>query len=127
MLERPSDKGGFSYLKKNQKPVLNKNFEFKRAYRHGKSIVCPAVVVYALPQRLHCVRFGITASKKLGCAVNRNRARRVVKAAFAPLKSNIVGSYDIVLVCRTQALTAKSDAVGRQLKAALETAGIIKQ
>ena len=51
----------------------------------------------------------------------------VVKAAFAPLKPNIVGSYDIVLVCRTQALTAKSDAVGRQLKAALETAGIIKQ
>ena len=114
-------------MKKNQKPVLNKNFEFKRAYRRGKSIVCPAVVVYALPQRLHCVRVGITASKKLGCAVDRNRARRVIKAAFAPLKSNIVGSYDIVLVCRSQAVAVKSDVVGRQLKAALESAGIIKQ
>ena len=128
MPERPSDKGGFSsYLAKNQKPVLNKNFEFKRVYRHGKSIVCPAAVIYVMPQKFRCVRTGITASKKLGCAVVRNRARRVIKAAFTPLLPKITGSYDIVLVCRNATSSMKSTEAARQINCALSSAGLFKQ
>lgn len=128
MPERPSDRGGFSsYLEKNQKPVLNKNFEFKRVYRHGKSIVCPAAVIYVMPQKFHCVRTGITASKKLGCAVVRNRARRVIKAAFTPLLPSISGSYDIVIVCRSATASFKSDEAARQISRALCCAGFITE
>ena len=57
------------------------------------------------------MRLGITAGKKLGCAVNRNRAKRVITAAFNACQSNIAAGYDFVVVARTRILDQKSTAV----------------
>ena len=116
-----------SGCRRPQKNTLNKNFEFQRAYKHGKSKVEAAVVVYALPQRFGLIRVGITSSKKIGCAVERNRARRVVRAAWHPLKPHIVGAYDIVLVCRSAAVRCCSTEQQRQLAHAVEALGLIRE
>ena len=50
---------------------------------------------------------GITTGKKLGGAVQRSRARRVIRAAFYPLCPR-VGGYDIVFVARGRLLSMKS-------------------
>lgn len=50
-------------------------------------------------------RIGITTSKKIGCAVHRNRARRIIKQAFHEIleenKIKITG-YDLVFVARSE-------------------------
>ena len=58
---------------------LTRNNEFARAYTRGKSFVHPHVVLYVNKNRLGRTRVGITASKKIGNAVTRNRARRVLR------------------------------------------------
>ena len=60
---------------------ITRNCEFARAYARGKSYVHPYVVLYVNKNRAGCTRVGLTASKKVGNAVTRNRARRVMRAA----------------------------------------------
>lgn len=128
MLKRPSEKGGFSYsLLKRQGRVLNKNYEFARVYKYGKSIATPLVVVYANRQRGEGLRLGISASKKIGNAVARNRARRVVKAALDGITETPVGGREIVLVCRSRAALCKTAQMRAALIKAFCDAGVIEE
>jgi len=105
--------------------VLNRNFQFQRVYRAGEAFVAPAVVVYVSKRRSGGLRAGITASKKIGCAVERNRARRVVKAAAESVLGEASGHYDLVFVCRQKAITTKSTTVASQIKIQLVKAGVL--
>jgi ribonuclease P protein component len=69
--------------------TLTLNKEFKRAYYQGKSKASPFFVCYVVKNKNRGVRYGITASKKLGNAVQRNRARRVIRAAFFSILSKL--------------------------------------
>lgn len=55
--------------------VLHTNKDFRTLYYRGKSQVHPGLVTYVRRNRLGIPRAGITASKKLGNAVQRNRCR----------------------------------------------------
>lgn len=106
--------------------VLKKNNEFTRAYTRGKSYVHPLVVVYVNKNRFGITRIGITASKKIGNAVVRNRARRVLRAAiYATLPQN-AGGYDFVFVARGQTARCKSWQAAAAIKKLLTTAGVLK-
>lgn len=128
MLNEPSEQGG-SYFspRKRRRAVLTKNFEFRRAYRYAKSYVSPLVVTYVLPKKSGGVRVGVSAAKKIGNAVVRNRARRVVKAAFFGVSDMARGNWDIVFVCRTRTAQAKSDEVRSIIINQLSAAGVIKR
>ena len=52
-------------------------------YGRGKSYVHPHCVLYVAKNRVGYTRIGLTATKKVGHAVQRNRARRVMRAALA--------------------------------------------
>mgnify|MGYP000898860516 FL=1 len=90
---------------------LTRNNEFARAYTRGKSFVHPHVVLYVNKNRLGRTRVGITASKKIGNAVTRNRARRVLRAALYEVLPPDVGGYDLVLVARGMT----NDEIGAEL------------
>ena len=64
----------------------------------------PLIVTYALKNRLGYTRLGITTSKKIGKAVQRNRARRLIKTAYRNLLPEIAPGYDIVVVARTRVI-----------------------
>jgi ribonuclease P protein component len=117
------------YKKKDNKNyvILNKNFKFQQVYRRGQSFVSPVVVSYILPKQRGQIRFGISASKKIGCAVERNRARRVIKAALYDLLPKITGSYDLVFVARRATTTTKSTILYSVLYEHLKRAGVIEQ
>lgn len=102
---------------------LKENYSFRRAYKKGKSFVCPYFVIYAV-KRSRGIRLGITAGKKLGCAVKRNRAKRVITAAFRACLPNIPDGYDFVIVARTRILSIKSTAATASMRSLLESAGI---
>lgn len=104
---------------------IKENREFRRAYKKGRSFVCPYAVVYITKNRFKCVRLGITAGKKIGNAVKRNRAKRVITAAFRELSEQIIPAYDFVIVARTRILSVKSTDVAVSLRKILRSAEVL--
>lgn len=103
---------------------LKANYDFQRLYRRGKSFVSPTIVTYIRTLSGNRVRLGITASKKLGSAVARNRAKRVITAAFRECLPCICSGCEIVIVARSRILAVKSTQVAATLKKQLSAAGI---
>lgn len=110
----------------NQMQTINRNSLFARAYRSKLSFVSPYVITYVVPRKKGAIRVGLTASKKIGCAVTRNRARRVVKAAAAKVLASADGSFDIVFVCRAATAAQKSTRLEGIIARHLEKAGVLR-
>lgn len=106
-------------------PAITRNNDFRRAYARGRSYVGDSIVLYVCKNRARCTRLGITCSKKIGNAVQRNRARRVIRAASAAvLPPSGVGGYDLVIVARAAATRQKSTQVAAALTKLLQAAGL---
>lgn len=105
--------------------AINKNKEFIRGYKRGQSFVSPLVVCYVLKNRYGFTRIGITASKKVGGAVQRNRAKRIIRAAVRSLNLDMSQSYDLIFVARGKTVYSKSQYVAPMIKQHLEKAGIL--
>lgn len=97
---------------------LTMNKEFRRAYYRGRAFSTPVVVVYILKNRKGVNRLGLTASKKTGTAVSRNRARRIMKEAYRLLEGSLPIGYDYVLVARSRTAEVKTIDVMRALEKA---------
>ncbi len=104
---------------------IKENYEFRRAYQRGKALVTPYAVVYVYKNNYNNIRLGITAGKKIGKAVSRNRAKRVITAAFRNLLPLIPQGYDYVIVARVRILTVKSTVVEGKFKKVLNEAGFL--
>ena len=107
-----------------EKFKLNK--DFRRLYGRGKSLVSPHIVTYYLRGRTENVRIGITVGKKLGNAVCRNRARRVITAAFYEVMNDVRAGSEIVFVARTRILGVKSTVVAKEMREHLKLLGVLK-
>ena len=83
--------------------VIKDNKSFQRCYRSGRYAVCGYVCAYFYPNGTPFNRLGITAGKKLGNAVCRNRVKRIVRAAYRICETEIPMGYDIVFVGRNDA------------------------
>lgn len=108
--------------------TIKQNTIFRRVYSRGKSYVNPALVTYVLGKnRVGICRIGITASKKIGNAVERNRCTRIIRAAYASLADECIGSYDIVFVVRFKTKRMKSTQIAAIMRKQLVNAGVIKE
>lgn len=64
-------------------PSIKENYLFSKAYAKGKRQAAKTVTVYVLPNFKSAeTKLGITVSKKLGGAVQRTRARRLIREAI---------------------------------------------
>ncbi len=101
-----------------QKTVsLNQNHEFRKLYRKKGAISAP-LVTYVAKNRYGFNRIGITTSKKIGKAHDRNRARRVIREAYRlllPRFSQEIG-YDIVFVARARTTNCTMQEVYKVMK-----------
>ncbi len=91
---------------------LKLNKEFKRAYYRGKYKAHPLLITYLFPMRGSHIRVGITTGKKVGNAVLRNRARRIIRAAFLELQPSLpaIGA-DLVFVARAGTSLSNSNQI----------------
>ncbi|MEG0894478.1 MAG: ribonuclease P protein component [Oscillospiraceae bacterium] len=95
--------------------TLKLNKEFKRAYYRGSFKSHPLLTTYMVKNNK--VRYGITTSKKIGIAVNRNRARRIIRQAFKELcNENFVKKGDYVFVARSETVKSKSNIIKEVMK-----------
>ena len=106
--------------------TLKTNSDFRRAYARGKSYTNPALVMSVRKNRAGSCRIGITASKKIGNAVQRNRARRVIREAFRQVNLPLKGNYDVVFVARTKTVHKKSTEIYNVMLPMLIEAGVVK-
>lgn len=97
-------------------PVLTKNNEFKRVYSKGKYSASAFLVIYFLPNRLKQTRFGITASKKVGNAVKRNRMRRLIRENIRIISDQLISGMDIVVVARKTEEMVSLETIGKELR-----------
>lgn len=105
--------------------TLNQNSDFRRVYGRGKSFADPALVTYVRKNRAGLCRIGITTSKKIGNAVERNRSKRVIRAAFDMCKHQMRGGWDIVFVARGKTKRLKSTMIAKIMNRQLRQAGVI--
>lgn len=104
---------------------LTENHEFKRAYARGKSAVRPTLVAYCVRKNGPGPRIGITASKKIGNAVKRNRARRLLRESARVLYPQMKPGFDIVLVSRGKTPFVNCRTVLTDMTSALEALGVL--
>jgi len=102
---------------------VRKRREFEKAYEEGYKVVTPQFALYVRPNDLLESRLGITTTRRLGKAVVRNRARRLVREAYRKNQEKMPPGYDFVVVVRKPLLDLKSTALEPVLtEAALKAA-----
>ena len=104
--------------------TIKENRDFSRIYRRGRSFVSPVLVTYVMKSRADTPRYGITTGKKIGNAVKRSRARRVIRASYDQLYPFIGEGYDLVFVARGKTPFGKSQVVLKAMKHHLKQAGV---
>lgn len=105
--------------------------EFLRAARNGRKAAAPGMVVQACPSRRHGpadIGIGLTASRKVGKAVARNRARRRLRAlARDYLPRHATPGHDYVLIARSGTVTRRFADLRADLEQALKRLGLYRR
>jgi len=103
---------------------LRQRKDVRRVYDEGQSWAHHLLVLVARPNGLEFSRVGVTASRKLGGAAARNRAKRLMREAARCLYPQFVIGWDVMLIARPRILEAKEPQVERALSALLKRAGL---
>lgn len=106
---------------------LRKRRDFERVYREGRSWSHPLLILRAHPNGLEHSRFGFVASKRLGKAVVRNRARRLMREATRLRVEKIAPGWDVVLIAREPLLKADFRHIGEALEQLLRRAHLWRE
>ena len=116
--------------------AIKEHHLYNKAYKKGRSYIGKLITVYVLkdytaeklmranPEKKYVNRVGLSVSKKLGGAVARNRAKRLIRAGYDRVKPNIRTGNLIVIGARGAILGKKSTQVAVELETAFRTLGL---
>jgi ribonuclease P protein component len=83
---------------------LSRSAEFERVYRQGRSVANRHLVLYTFPNgSTQRPRLGLSVSRKVGGAVQRNKVKRLLREAFAQAEGDLKPDQDVVVVARPPA------------------------
>ena len=117
--------------------AIKENHLYTKAYRNGNKFVGRYVAVYVLrdyaagrlrkenPQKEKVNRLGLAVSKKIGGAVSRNRAKRIIRAAYDEVKPRLAKGYLIVISAREAIDGRSSGDILQELNRGFEKLGLL--
>lgn len=97
---------------------IRRRADFQLAYEHGARVQGRYSTLFILPNKLDVGRLGIAATKKLGGAVQRNRAKRLIREVFRHNK--IAAGFDVVVVPKRDLLHAALNVLEADYRSSLE-------
>jgi ribonuclease P protein component len=101
---------------------LTRSTDFKRVRRDGRSNAHPLIVLIASENQLSITRVGVAAGKRVGNAVYRNRAKRLMRAAAREVLPNIKTGWDLIIIARKPIIQSKMPQVRDALEQLLKRA-----
>jgi ribonuclease P protein component len=110
---------------------LSRSAEFERVYRQGRSVGNRFLVLYSFPRTsagepADGTRLGVSVSRKVGGAVDRNKVKRLLREAFGTLADRLPDDQDVVVVARPEVRELAErdglDGVTRELSELVEKA-----
>jgi ribonuclease P protein component len=105
---------------------IRRGRDFMRARESGRRIVSGCLIFnWVETGPGHAPRVGIITTRKLGGAVVRSRARRLLREAFRLNKSKLGGNFDLVLVARSSIVGKSLASVEADLRGAAKRAGLL--
>lgn len=79
---------------------LRRAADFRRVYERRRSASDPLLLVYACENDLPYLRLGLSVSRKVGGAVQRNRLRRLYREAFRLTRHEMPIGFDLIVIPR---------------------------
>ena len=101
---------------------LRRTGDVRRVYEEGRSWAHSLLVLVVRPNGLEFSRVGVTASRRVGSAVARNRAKRLLREAARRLYPQFEAGWDVMLVAREGILRVKEPQVTEGLASLLKRA-----
>lgn len=92
--------------------------EFQRVFDAGYRVSSRYFTLLLAPSPTEASRLGIVASRKLGDAVRRNRAKRVIREVFRHLDAEAGPAVDVVVIPRRELFDAPFSDLDRDFRAA---------
>lgn len=105
---------------------LRKKYQFNYVYRVGKTCSGKMLLLVFTKSKNQFVKVGISVSKKVGNAVKRNRARRLLREAVMPLCDSLKQNFNIIIVAKQLIDGQKLEAVAADLRQTLIKAELLK-
>lgn len=113
---------------------LSRSAEFDRVYRQGRSFADRFLVLYAFPREDvpgAKRRLGVSVSRKVGGAVDRNKVKRLLREAFWAVAPQVAEGHDFVVVARPEARELAEregmEGIRSSLASLLGEAGVLAQ
>jgi ribonuclease P protein component len=97
---------------------IRRRAEFKEVYERGSKVHGRFATVFVLANQRPVGRLGIAATKKLGGAVQRNRAKRLIREVFR--RNNIAAGFDVVVIPKREILHASLTVLEADYRQSLE-------
>ncbi len=101
---------------------LRQGSDFQRVWDKGKSWSHPLIILRAQANGTDASRFGFVVGKKVGKAVQRNRAKRLMREAVRHRLPGIAQGWDIILIARREADQADFQSVDAAVESLLKRA-----
>jgi len=97
---------------------IRRRVDFEHVYEHGVRIRSRYATLFILANTLAVGRLGIAATRKLGGAVERNRAKRLIREVFR--RNKIASGFDVVVVPKRELLDASLTVLEADYRQSLE-------
>ena len=120
-------------------PAIKEHHLYNKAYRSGKHFFGRYICIYVLkdlhakklqrehPKREIVNRLGLSVSKKVGGAVKRNRAKRIIRAAYGEMKEELKTGFLLVVSAKPEIEGKSSIDVLKEMRYAMKKLDMLKE